>query len=152
MDNDAKTGTPQRPRFTKDPNEAGKPRIAWFWWIILAGLLVWNLFALWPKSQLEVTLPYTAFLDQVRTGNVVSVSITGAKITGEFIKPVTWPAPATSASSQANGPATDSTSYQAFTTNFPDTIGDTSLMPLLEAQHVQVDVSPSGTPDRKSVV
>ena len=134
MDNDAKTGTPQ------------KPRIAWFWWIILAGLLVWNLFALWPKSQAEVNLPYTAFLDQVHAGNVQSVSINGATITGVFLKPVTWPAPGTTTSSQANGPAVDSTSYQAFTTNFPDTIGDTTLMPLLEAQHVQVNVSPSGTP------
>jgi cell division protease FtsH len=138
MDNDTQSDTPKKPNYT------------WIWWVVSGGLFIWNLIAFLPKSQPTVTLPYTTFLDQVRSGNVANVTISGAKITGIFVKSVTWP-PAGSSTIVPQGTtlpsgATDasaSAQYINFATNFPDTIGDPNLMPLLEAKNVQVNVESS---------
>ena len=31
----------------------------WFWWLILIGLLIWNIVSFWPKMTPEVEIPYT---------------------------------------------------------------------------------------------
>ena len=138
MDNDTQSDTPKKPNYT------------WIWWVVLGGLFIWNLIAFLPKSQPAVTLPYTTFIDQVSSGNVANVTISGAKITGTFVKPLTWPSAesstavpqgTTSPSGAINAPA--SVQYSDFATNFPDTVGDTTLMPLLEADKVQVNVESS---------
>lgn len=138
MDNDTQSDTPKKPNYT------------WIWWVVLGGLFIWNLIAFLPKSQPAVALPYTTFIDQVRSGNVANVTISGAKITGTFVKPVTWP-PAGSSTAVPQGTTlpsgtTDASAagqYSDFSTNFPDTVGDPTLMPLLEANKVQVNVESS---------
>src|SRR5438093_7206033 len=78
------------------PQQKSKPEVlqpgsAIFWWIILIGLMVWNVAHLWPKPVPEISVPYTVFLDQIRAGNVAQVQILGDKITGSFVKPLAWP-------------------------------------------------------------
>src|SRR6516162_6438969 len=63
----------------------------WSWWLVFAALLTWNLFAWWPSHSEAVNLPYSAFLAQVRCGNVAKVHIVGDEISGAFAKPLLWP-------------------------------------------------------------
>jgi cell division protease FtsH len=67
------------------------PRGALIWWLVMFGLLAWNVVTFWPKTNPEVTLPYTTFLDQVRSDNVAKVQVTGDQITGTFIKAFRFP-------------------------------------------------------------
>ncbi|MGE5345860.1 MAG: ATP-dependent metallopeptidase FtsH/Yme1/Tma family protein, partial [Acidithiobacillales bacterium] len=60
-------------------------------WLILLALLIWNLLTFLPRTRPEVNIPYTAFLAQVRAGNVKDVRIRGAAISGTFGAPVVWP-------------------------------------------------------------
>jgi len=123
------------------------PRVSWFWWVVLIGLMAWNIWTLWPTSRPEVNLPYSAFLEQVRTGNVTGVQISGSEITGKFAQPVTWPEPApasTPATSIQPTPAPQT--YTVFVTTFPETVGDPNLMSLLEQHAVEVSVTPPPNP------
>ena len=61
------------------------------WWIVLIGLIVWNVVNLSPKPGPEISIPYTIFLDQIRADNVAKVQILGDKIIGSFVKPLVWP-------------------------------------------------------------
>jgi len=127
-----------------------RPRINLLWWVVLLGLTIWNVWALWPSSRPEATLPYSVFLAQVQAGNVKGVQISGSQISGQFARPVTWPtaAPATTPVTPAiTAQATPSPQeYSAFVTTFPETEGDTSLMPLLESHGVEVNVAPPPNP------
>src|ERR671936_596675 len=135
------------------------------WWLIFMGLLAWNVLSFWPKSHLEVTIPYTTFLAQVRADNVAKGHIDGDTIAGSFVKPMLWPPPDArpdaspqsqtppaapsqpQSSPQARSPAPSTSpaprQYAEFRTTFPQAIGDANLMPLLEAHQVIVDVTPS---------
>jgi hypothetical protein len=52
-----------------------KPRSSWTWWLLFMALMIWNLWTFWPRSQPVVSLPYSAFLDQVKEDNVSSLQI-----------------------------------------------------------------------------
>jgi cell division protease FtsH len=129
-------------------------RIVWLWWLMLLGLMLWNVISLWPRARPAVTLPYTAFLAQVRADNVARVRLAGADISGDFIKPVRWPESTPSTPSSTPPPAeapsgapvqpgpTTPTTYKAFQTTFPEVVGDSTLLPLLEAHHVVVEAAP----------
>ena len=52
-----------------------RPNISWPWWLLFMALMIWNLWTFWPRSQPEVSLPYSAFLDQVKKDNVFSLQI-----------------------------------------------------------------------------
>ncbi|MEZ4617540.1 MAG: ATP-dependent zinc metalloprotease FtsH [Caldilineaceae bacterium] len=154
--------TPETPPPTKN-------LIQFVQWTILLLLILWTLRSLWPTSVPEVELPYSTFLDQVRAGNVSTVTIVGSQIQGTFTNAFTWPlttatnaattpttstpaqstpAQATSAAPQATSPAlpTPSETYTEFLTYFPTDVGDPNLLPLLESQKVQVTASPTATP------
>jgi cell division protease FtsH len=64
------------------------------WWIVFGLLMVWNFWSFFPRNNTQVQLPYSTFEDQVSSGNVASVHIVGATITGAFKHSVTWPPPA----------------------------------------------------------
>ena len=132
------------------------PRALWGWWLVLLTLLVWNAATFLPAPRPEVHIPYTTLLAQVRAGNVANLRIVGDEISGSFVKPLPWPqptpdttpspasgalAPQPPGQSAAAPPAT----YTAFTTTFPQALADPTLLPLLEAQHVLVDVAPPPT-------
>ncbi len=77
-------------------------------------------------------ISYSRFVDQVRTGNVASVTISGEKITGEMESPV---------SIQPSGEERESGKITKFITYVPK-VGDEGLMPLLHEHEVDVTVEP----------
>lgn len=114
------------------------------------------MFISWPESQPKVAeIPYSAFLSQVRAGNVATVHIVADSINGTFAKPLLWPeagpsaqstgapSPAPTAKSEAGPSAMQPAPapYSQFHTTFPSTVGDPNLISLLESNHVVVDVS-----------
>jgi len=160
----------QEPQSGKPVESPHYPQGLWFWWIIFAALLVWNLFAWLPVAQSEVArIPYSIFLDQVRAGNVAKVHVTGATISGSFLKPVRWPMAGQGGAASPSAAATTSrkpappastpprqgaearsqpaaADYGKFSTTFPAVVGDPNLIALLESHHVLVDVSTPSSP------
>ena len=131
---------------SKPPKTPEAPHISLFWWIVLIGLLIWNFWSLWPKSQPQVDLPYSAFIEQITKDNVKSVKIQGGDITGVFIKPITWTT-ATPASGIVPQPTPNpNTKYSDFHTTYPETVGDTTLLPLLDSHNVEINVTPPPSP------
>ena len=128
----------------------------WLWWIVFAGFILWDFVLLKPSPHPEVGIPYSTFLAEVRDGNVNSVHIVGAAITGAFAKPVQWPPPTPTAALQSEShappsakpaqPAAPAPKFTAFETTFPEAIGDSGLMPLLQSHHVEIEVSRTSTP------
>ena len=129
-----------------------------------------------PHESAEVPLPYSEFVSQIASGNVTTVRIVGAAITGAFAHPVTWPQPSSKPPSQPSSKsapqpssksapqpssesapqpgsdfgllsteqATKPQRYARFSTTYPSEVGDPTLIPLLRAHHVTIDVqSPS---------
>ncbi len=138
-----------------------KPRIPrWVWWVTLLALMVWNVVLFWPSSQPSASIPYSTFVEQVRAGNVTSVQISGDAITGKFAVAFAWAGPTPSLqptatpSSEVTPTAVSSPqptptavpTYTDFTTTFPETVGDPTLMRLLESKGVEVDVAPAPSP------
>jgi len=74
-------GQPQTPQ----------PRISWLWWIILIGLMIWNVITYFKAAPPQAEIPYSTFIDQVKAGNISTVTITGNEITGSLINSLTWP-------------------------------------------------------------
>ena len=132
--------TPNQTRPNEQP-QIPQPRIPRFWWILLIGLMIWNGITYLSLASPEVEIPYSTFIDQVKAGNVSTVTITGNEITGGFIKPFNW-TPATSNSSST----TSAQSYSEFVTLFPDSVGDPNLLRLLEQNHIEIQVQNVSTP------
>lgn len=110
-------------------------------------LVVWNVFT-FPRPADQVTIPYSTLLAQVRSGNVTSVHVTGDDVSGEFRRPFAPPSPLPSAGASPAPAASASPkpqTYTKFDTTFPQAIGDTRLLPLLESEHVTIDVSTTRT-------
>jgi cell division protease FtsH len=135
---------PQPPGAPKPPNQ----RSIWTWWLFtMALLVVWNVFT-FPRTAVQVTIPYSTLLAQIRAGNVASVHVTGDDVTGVFRQPYAPPSPAPSPGATpapAASPLPKPQTYANFDTTFPQAIGDPGLVPLLEAQHVTIDVSTTRT-------
>jgi cell division protease FtsH len=138
-----------RPPQPTDQLSPQRPRISWTWWLLFVALMIWNLWAFWPRSQPEVSLPYSAFLDQVKEDNVTSLQISGSDITGQFLNPVTWPenpTPVPADTRAAQSAPAAGTNYSAFKTTFPEVEGDPNLITLLSAHNVEVNVVPPPSP------
>ncbi len=134
------------------PPQTQTPRIPWIWLILLLVVIIWNAFLLFSTGAPKASIPYSTFLAQVSSGNVSQVTIQGAAITGGFKQPFPWPQPTptavatTATTGSSSVVATTVETYTAFQTTFPQAVGDTSLLPLLEAQKVTIDVLPASTP------
>ncbi len=142
-----------RPQSDSNPT---RPRISPIWWVILAGLLVWNIITLLPSASQQVDISYSGFLAQVKSDNVKRVQIKGDSITGTFTQSITLAqaeaadgvTTTTSASTSTTSASTSTTttvSFSEFKTTFPGTIGDPTLIGLLTEHGVVVDVVPVGT-------
>jgi cell division protease FtsH len=80
---------------TAEPGEPKKPKPAMprrIWPAFVVALLANFLLArfLFPRTD-AITVPYTAFKEQVAKRNVESIYSRGESIEGRFAKPVTWP-------------------------------------------------------------
>jgi len=133
----------------KDDKSSSKIRISTFlfWLLILVILLIWNGLNLWPKSESRVSLPYSVFIEQLKTDNISNVNMDGDKITGSFLNPVLWPREAESEDKPAAkrwylifSEKTEPREYSEFLTIFPQEIGDPNLLSLLEKHKVTYDV------------
>ncbi len=134
---------PQNP----DENKDKRPKISPIWWIVMVGLLVWNVIAYFPRSNPAAQIPYNTFIDQVNAGNVTDVQIGGDQITGDFKSPFVWPVTTPVAGSATpSAPQPSPAPYTHFAPLFPSVVGDTSLLPLLLSKQVTVNVVPASTP------
>jgi cell division protease FtsH len=132
-----------RPPDRPSPDGGGRPGApppnplrTWRFWITFAVLLVANIVianVVFSMSQpRQVTLSYTAFIQQVNDDNVKSVSPTGNSITGETKKPV---------ADSANSKQTSTT----FITQRP-TYANDNLYGLLVKHHVVQTANPPNPP------
>lgn len=123
-----------------------RTNLSWIWWIVLLGLLIWNVRSLIPRSQAEANIPYTEFVKQVEGDNISSVQIEGSQISGQFITPITWNPPVLTQNPTPQPTPIQEQQYSAFKTTFPEIVGDPSLMNLLRDHSVEVSVIPAPSP------
>src|SRR4051794_33600516 len=124
---------PQLPRRQGDekPARRMRPRFCVIVLVLLAlNYLSVALFA--PGKERSVRVPYSPeFLTQVRSGNVSKISSTGATITGEFKKDVTYPPGDKKAKPAPN-----------FDTEVPTFANTDQLDKLLQDKQVEISASP----------
>ncbi len=111
----------------------GPPSPASHWTLILWLMILFLLVGPWIASLLTqkgTGISYSAFRSQLAAGNVQKVTVQGERITGELKQPAE--------EKTAEGKAV---SYRQFITYVPS-FGDTGLLPLLEAQKVDLVTQP----------
>jgi len=155
--------TKPSPPSLPDPRKPSGPSYFGLYWVFLALLLMWNLWAFLPRQNQPVKLPYSEFVAQVAAGNVTRVHLVAAVITGTFAHAITWPQTAPSAVHQsteaerhapgvagtervARERAPPAARYTSFRSTYPEVVGDAALMPLLRAHHVVIDVTAPSQP------
>jgi cell division protease FtsH len=148
--------TPPSKPPSDNPTPPQRPRISPIWWVILIALFIWNVWTLLPQPQQEIAVPYTAFISQIKNGNVKDVQIDGSQISGDFksglpasnlVPPDQLPTPLPTSQPNSASQATPTPElYTAFTTTFPETVGDSSLISLLEANNVVINVKTPSNP------
>jgi hypothetical protein len=100
-------------------------------WFITIPVLLLLIFAIVELNGGTPAMPYGAFLDQLDSGNVASVTLQGTEISGRFKQPV------------VDTTSSDAAKRVDFRSRIPD-FGDPALIPDLRKQQVAIDVrSPS---------
>lgn len=108
-------------------------------WLLLL-LVSWFLLrAFWGAAGTGEQIAYSTFRQQLRTGNVASVTIQGEQITGEFANSVVLNNEANPA--QGDQPTPQEDGITTFFTFVPS-VGDDRLLSLLEAEDVEVQTLP----------
>ena len=127
---------------------SSQPHRSLFWWFVFLALMAWNIWSFLPGPT-ALALPYSVFVAQLATGNVARVNIVGDQITGGFVHPMASPE---AHADEAKPPQPSTTTagsnatYATFRTTFPSVVGDPSLMPLLAAHHVIIEVETPSEP------
>ena len=139
------------------PAKAPNPLRSWRFWGVFVGLLAINwLLApiLFPETNNRLSISYTFFREQVRAGNVPSITSRGEDIQGTFKTPVQAAQdPAYNISRPTEQPVqpwfgpVNSTpkTYTQFATIKPSYV-DVELGPLLDQNHVVIDAQSLETP------
>ena len=126
--------------------QSPQPRIPWFWWVLLVGLTIWNVITYFRAAPQQAEIPYSTFIDQVKAGNISTVTITGNEITGTFINSLSWPQVTPGPTPTNGSEAVTPQSYSEFVTLFPDSVGDPNLLALLEEKNIEIQVENASTP------
>ena len=126
--------------------QAPQPYVSRFWWILLIGLTIWNVITYFKAAPPQADIPYSTFIDQVKAGNISTVTITGNEIAGNFITSFPWPQATPGSTSRDGSRTVTPQSYSEFVTLFPDSVGDPNLLALLETKNVEVQVENASTP------
>jgi cell division protease FtsH len=125
------------------------PRRMWLTFLILLAsnylLMRW----LVPSPDAAITIPYTAFKEQVAKGNVEAIYSQGADIEGRFGEPVTWPPPDRKPDAKAPGEApfsrflrpAEPRSAKTFVTTLPAFV-DQGLEKFLVENKVEISAIP----------
>ena len=131
-------GGPKPPGQTNLP-----PRKAWllFAIILFGNYLLMRVF--FPSADAPVTVPYTAFKQEVAKGNVKSIYSQGANIEGRFAAPVTWPPPTAKDAAPRPGTIAETPSRTAptFATTLPAFV-DPGLEQFLIDNKVEISAVP----------
>ncbi len=106
------------------------------------------------ELRTQVSLPYSSFIDQVKADHVKAVQISGSAIKGQFalpqpiseLTPVQTVTPDATPSTGIIPAVTQPITFTSFTTNFPEVVGDNTLMPLLNLHNVGISVAPPTSP------
>ncbi|BBA32532.1 cell division protein [Methylocaldum marinum] len=80
-----------RPAERRPEQPQGAPRRIWLTFLLLLLLNYMLMRYLVPEPGEPVTIPYTAFKEEVARGNVEAIYSQGASVEGRFTSPVTWP-------------------------------------------------------------
>jgi cell division protease FtsH len=121
-------------------------------WLTFLAIIALNyLLMRWflPGPEEAITIPYTAFKEQVAAGNVAAIYSKGASIEGRFQKPVTWPPPGkedAASKAQKESPlgrltAGESRTADTFTTTLPAFV-DPGLEQFLIERKVEISAIP----------
>jgi cell division protease FtsH len=131
------------------------PRRTWLTFLIIIAINYVLMKSLFPGAGAPITVPYTAFKEEVQKRNVESIYSKGADIEGRFIKAVTWPPPqATKSGSQAEADsrvpqflrAPESRTAKTFTTTLPAFV-DPGFESFLIGNKVEISAIPiQGSP------
>lgn len=105
--------------------------IIWIVLLFLIGFWVWSLFGGFDD---RTEISYTVFREQVQSGNVAQVTVSGEEITGRLEEP------AETTVSTVGGEST--VEYTDFTTYLPS-FGDEELFSLLRENEVQINTRPA---------
>jgi cell division protease FtsH len=122
------------------------PRRAWLTFLILLLLNYLLMRSLFPEPGESVTIPYTAFKEEVAKGNVKAIYSQGTSIEGRFAAPVTWPPEGggDAAPGTRRRPSPEPKTADTFTTELPAFVD-----PGLEAFLVEHKVEISAVPIRE---
>jgi cell division protease FtsH len=127
------------------------PRNAWLGFLVLliANYMLIKLFL--PDADAPITIPYTAFKEQIKQGNVQAIYSKGASIEGRFKKPVTWPPPGRQKDAKGGKDASPSQwkllpgakprAAKSFNTTLPDFV-DPGLETFLIEHEVEISAVP----------
>jgi len=128
------------------PGGAGQtnipPRRTWltFLAILLINYLLMKF--LFPDAGEAVTIPYTAFKEEVAKGNVKSIYSHGTSIEGRFAAPVTWPPEDGETASRSRRPSQpEPRTSDTFTTELPAFV-DPGLEAFLIDRKVEISAVP----------
>jgi len=102
--------------------------------ILLFASWIWNLFGSNAGGS-ATEINYSTFRQQLRAGNVEQVTITGDRIEGSLIEPAPQP------EAEAETGEEEQPTFTEFVTFLPS-FGDETLLPLLEANEVQITTQP----------
>jgi hypothetical protein len=105
------------------PQKSIKPRIPWMWLVLLLATMIWNAVLFLRTGEPQADIPYSAFLNYVREGNIASVYIQGNQITGEFVDPIVWPQSTPGPTPTGTLTASTPVTHTAFLTTFPEAVG-----------------------------
>jgi cell division protease FtsH len=129
--------SPGPPSPEKTPVRPALP--GWVWWVVFAVLIAWNAITfLVPKGPTTIPLAYSAFLQQVQSGNVADVTISGVNVAGTLTNAIPVPDETPVASSTPGAVTAPPASNRFSTVLLP--FDDPTLVPLLESKSVKVTV------------
>jgi cell division protease FtsH len=127
------------PEATDGRRPAHKRPSTWLVALLLLLAIDWILvLAYQPSSQPRITVPYTYFTQQIRAGNVASVTAQGSAIQGTFRHVVRYPTPGGTTATSRKSTTTTTT---LFSTNRP-TFADDHLLSALQNEGATVTAKP----------
>ena len=133
---------PGKGRFGGGPGTKGRPRIPpWVIALLFLGLVAYQLYAIFDpqRDTQRITVPYSVVEQQVRDGNVSSVTLSDTGIEANLVEPVAWDRNAeTLVETTADGqPAAGVVEGERLRANLPPVTND-QLLPLLNENNVVV--------------
>jgi cell division protease FtsH len=139
---DAKKRDGEKAASGKRRSPSMPPRNIWIAFLVLiaANMLVSRF--LIPAPDAPITIPYTAFKEEVAKQNIKAIYSKGTSVEGRFVKAVTWPAPSEKpkADAAAEGGEEPRTA-ETFTTELPAFV-DPGLEAFLIAHAVEISAVP----------